>query len=575
MPPIGYFSFVLISHLPYVLEHGKSPHGEDWLYETVAESYIPLLNVLNRLVREGHSPKITICISPILAEQLSHPHFKKGFYAYLEKKLFDAADDRTHFLYYRNTSLGNQARTWQVFYDSLMEDFEVKYDSDILGAFKKLQDEGHIEIITTAASHAYLPMLSQDYSIDAQVKMAVKSHERHFGRKPAGFWMPECAFRPSYSWTPPVASKAGRRPYMRKGLEHFVTSNGMKYFMTDYHLLKGGNAIGMYMPRFQALRKLWGASTTQYHTLPDDEEKSAYQCYLAESENRSGKSPAFLTRDPKTAGLIWNFEGGFPNDADYLDFFKRYFPGRHRYWKVTSSRADLADKQEYDPIAADTKVEMHADQFVKAILNTLQTEHQQTGNPGIVCAPFDTELFGHWWFEGPRFLYLVLKGLAEEQERSGVTLKTTGEFVNNANPQMEISIPEGSWGEGGFHYIWLNEWTYWIWKHIYDIEVELSELVEEYGNHSDARVKEVLKQCARESLILQSSDWPFYLSTWTAREYVEGRFLLHQQNFFRLSQMVEHLAASGEVDFGEWNFYQDCLKSSRLFEDIEIEWFKE
>ena len=573
--PIGFFTLVLHSHLPYVMEHENTPHGEDWLYEAVAESYIPLLNSLNRLVREGISPKITISISPVLAEQLIDPEFKLGFSEYLEKKIFDAANDRTHFLYYRNSNLGNMARTWQVYYDSVLEDFEVKYHSNILNAFKKLQDDGHIEIITTAATHAYLPLLSQDSSIDAQIKSALKTHTRVFGKPPKGFWLPECAYRPAYSWTPPVSSKAGRRPYMRKGTEEFLAENGLSYFVTDTHLLKGGRSFGIYMQRYQALRKLWGAFTSQYHTLPEDEQKSTFKAYIASSEKKGNAPVAFLTRDPKTALQIWSGEAGYPTDPSYLDFFKRYLPGRHRYWRNTSLRSDLADKQEYDSKAADAKITVHAQHFVKLVIDSLTQEFQTTGKPGIICAPFDTELFGHWWFEGPKFIYQVLKGIAAASEESGVQLGVAGDFVADSHPTEEISIPEGSWGEGGFHYIWLNEWTYWMWKHIYDAEIDMQDMVEEYSKHSDTRVQEVMQQCARELLFLQSSDWPFFLTTWTARDYVESRFTQHYQNFIRLAQLVEHLVKSGDVDFGEWNFYQDCLKTNRIFNDIELEWFRQ
>jgi len=572
--PIGKFNLILHSHLPYVLNDETSSYGETWLFEAVAESYIPILNTLNRLVREGYSPRVTLSISPVLLEQLGDDSFPGKFSAYLEKKILDAANDRTHFLYYRNTNLGNLARMWQVFYDSVLEDFEVKYNCNILAAFKKLQDDGFVEIIATAATHAYLPLLSQDSSIDAQVKQGISAYERVFGKKPKGFWLPEFAYRPSYSWTPPVASKAGRRPYMRKGMEEFLSENGISYFFTDSHLLKGGKSIGIYLQRYQALRKLWGAFTNQYHTLPEDEEKSTCQAYKAVTAPKDGQSLNMMTRDPNTALQIWHGEWGFPGDPEYLDFFKRYFPGRHRYWKVTSSRADLADKIEYDPLAADSKVAAHAESFIQTIRQTLALEYEKTGKPGILSAPFDSELFGHWWFEGPKFLYLVLKGLLSSEEEDAVALGTGGDYLQSTESGSYITLPEGSWGEGGFHYIWLNEWTYWMWKHIYDVEVDLQEMVEEYTNHSDPRIKDVLKQCARELLMLQSSDWPFYLTTWTARDFVEAKFTQHHQNFIRLSQLVEHLAANGEVDFGEWNFYQDCSRKNRIFPDIELEWFR-
>lgn len=573
--PIGYFTLVLHSHMPYVSGHGKEPHGTDWLHEAAAESYIPILNILNQLVEEGISPKLSLGISPVLAEQLADPSFKEEFIKYLEEKIDSAIDDRSHFLTYHHAQLANLAKFWQEFYDKTLEDFQVKYNADLVGAFKKLQDDGHIEIITCAATHGYFPLLSQDTSLQAQTKMAVRSYTRLFGRAPRGMWLPECAYRPRYTWTPPVSSKAGRRPYLRKGTEEFLAENGIQYFMIDAHLLKGGKAIGVYLQRFEALRKLWGAFSSQYQTLPEDEEKTPHQAYRVSSNGNTTNPVAVLTRDPETAAQVWSGEHGYPGDGNYLDFHKKHFPGRHRYWRVTSSKADLADKLEYDPKSAAVRIPENAAHFVKLVQDRLKIEFQKTGKPGILCAPFDTELFGHWWFEGPQFLYHVLKGIAETSEESGVKLATGSEFLDSVKPEKTIAIPEGSWGEGGFHYIWLNEWTQWTWKHIYDAEVELQELIEEYGNNPDTRIQEVLKQCARELLLLQESDWQFLISTWSARDYAEMRLIQHHQNFVRLTLLVEHLAKGSQIDSGEWNFYLDCAKQDRLFPDIELNWFKE
>ena len=572
--PIGYFAFVFHSHLPYVLGHGRWPHGTDWLNEATAETYIPLLDILNELVDAGISPKITVNISPVLAEQLSDPELKPEFEDYVKTKIESAIADQSKFGAYHRSNLAQLAEFWQQFYKRTLDHFQNKYNSDLIAGFRKLQDAGHIEIITCAATHGYLPLLSQDTSIQAQVKCAIATHTRHFGKAPRGIWLPECAYRPRYMWTPPVGSAAGKRPYMRKGVEEFLSENGLDFFVIDSHLLKGGKAIGVYLQRFEALKKLWGVFTSQYQVLPEDEEKTPYAAYLVSSYPDKKKPVAVLTRDPKTGVQVWSGEWGYPGDGNYLDFHKKHFPGGHRYWKVTHAKADLADKQEYDPLAAMKRIPENADHFVKLLQNLLIKEYERTGKPGILCSPFDTELFGHWWFEGPQWVKQVLKRITETSEETGVYLTTSSEYLDLVKPQTVISIPEGSWGEGGFHYIWLNEWNTWTWKHIYDAEVEMQDLLEIYSRTQRPALEEVLKQAARELLLLQSSDWQFLISTWSARDYAEMRVSEHYSNFSRLRDLAIRIGEGESIDSGEWIFLQDCQKQNRLFPEIDLSWFK-
>jgi len=567
--PIGSFTFVLHSHLPYVMAHGRWPHGMDWLNEAASECYIPILDILNQLVDEGYSPKLTIGISPVLVEQLKDDSFKNELSTYLQMKIDAAEKDADEFKRYDHKNLLSIAYMWKEHYAGIKDHFERKYRRDLVAAFKKLQDDNHIEIMTCAATHGYLPLLSQDTSVQAQVKLGVAVYEKFYGRKPRGIWLPECAYRPAYKWKVPVSTGSKERAYLRKGVEEFLSENGIDYFIVDSALLKGGKAIGVYIDRFKALKQLWGQFEKEYQPREEEFDRTPREVYLVSSGE--GKKPvAIFTRDPDTGLQVWSGDWGYPGDGNYLDFHKKHFPGGHRYWKVTSVKSDLGDKLEYYPPDARARVPENASHFKALIKSLLQDYYKRTGKKGIVCAPFDSELFGHWWFEGPEFLKLVLKYAADDPE---IELTTCSRFLDETRPEKVISIPEGSWGEGGYHYIWLNQWTEWSWKHIYQDEKRMQNLASQFGTTQDENLQKILKQAARELLLLQASDWQFLISTWTARDYAELRLSEHHQNFKRLADMAERYGKKEHVDQGEWTFLGDCEAKNKIFEEIKLEWF--
>ena len=567
--PKGSFTFVLHTHLPYVIAHGRWPHGMDWLNEASAESYIPLLNILNELVEEGYSPKLTIGISPVLIEQLADESFKSEFSSYLHQRIEAAEQNIDEFQRYSRRNLLNLALMWKDHYQKIKFDFENKYNRDLVRVFKKLQDNGHIEIITCAATHGYLPLLSLDESVQAQIKLGAEIYKKYYDRKPKGIWLPECAYRPRYKWSPPVDSGSKKEGYLRKGIEEFLSENGIDYFIIDNALLRGGKAIGVYVDRFEALKQLWGRFEKEYQPREEEFDKTPREVYLVSSGE--GKKPvAIFTRDPDTGLQVWSGEWGYPGDGNYLDFHKKHFPGGLRYWKVTSAKSDLADKLEYFPPDAQARIQENSSHFKGLIKGLLLKYNKETGKKGIVCAPYDCELFGHWWFEGPQFLKLVLKSIEEDPE---VELTTCSQFLNEAKPTKVISIPEGSWGEGGYHYIWLNQWTEWTWRHIYEDEKRMQKLASEFGETKDDNLLKILKQAARELLLLQASDWQFLISTWSARDYAELRISEHHNNFNRLCDMAERYGRGQWVDPSEWTFLGDCEAKDKLFKDIKLEWF--
>jgi 1,4-alpha-glucan branching enzyme len=565
----GYFTFVLHAHLPYVLSHGRWPHGMDWLSEAAAETYLPLIRMLRELAAEGIKPHLTIDISPVLAEQLADDSFKEEFLNYLDQKITAAQRDSEEFYRYDQPNMLKMSRFWEEFYGGLLDQFN-GINRDIIGELRKLQDEGYLEIMTCGATHGYFPLLSRDESCQAQVKAAVKSHKRHFGKAPRGMWLPECAYRPAYRWKKPIDDGSDQEAYPRKGIDEFLSENGIEFFIVDAALLKGGKAAGVYIDRFESLRILWDQMEKEFHPRAEEKEKTPRNAYLVSSVPEGKRPVAVFTRDPETGLLVWSGEHGYPGDGNYLDFHKKRFPGGHRYWAVTSSKSDLADKIEYHHETAMTRLPENARHYVSVIKGILEQHYKQTGKAGILVAPYDAELFGHWWFEGPLFLKTVLRYIAQD---GNIELTALGAHLDRAKPVEVVQLPEGSWGQGGYHYIWLNQWTEWTWKHVYACEDKMVELASKYKDTDNPLMADIVKQAARELMLLSASDWQFLISTWSARDYAELRVSEHYGDFNKLVAMADKVALGNLLSVGEMAFLHDCQARDHLFGDIEPEWF--
>jgi len=568
MPEIlGSFSFVLHSHLPWVLNHGVWPHGTSWVNEAAAETYIPLLMELYKLVDDGYHPKLTVGLTPVLCEMLRHPSFIEGFIGYIDEKLAAADHDNKDFTEnkYKEGRI-KLTNWWTEFYERVKDDFLHRYNKDIVGAFKNLQDKGLLDIITCGATHGYMPLLSKDSSINAQFKTAVDNYKKHFERAPTGVWLPECAYRPGYKWKNPVSGEE----YDRPGVEYFLAKNGLKYFFIDTSLLLGGKSQGVYAARFPLLKELWKQFASQYEEVPTSFEKSQYEPYLVSTDPSTPSPVGFFTRDEKTGIVVWSGEHGYPGCAEYLDFHKKHYPGGLRYWKCTGPKIDLGDKMLYWPDDIPGKLDENAGHYVNLIKDILRAYKGDFGKNGIIVAPYDCELFGHWWFEGNWWLARVLRWLEDDPE---VELTNTREYLQTNPPNKVVQIIEGSWGQGSSHWVWFNQWTTYTWKMIYSVEEKMEEIMGKYNKSTDPNLIKILKQLARESLLLQSSDWQFLISTWSARDYAENRLTLHYENFNRLYDMASRYGSGQNVDEGEWHFLGTLESNDGLFMDIDLEPF--
>jgi 1,4-alpha-glucan branching enzyme len=581
--PKGYVVLVLHAHLPYVLSHGKWPHGSDWLCEAACETYIPLLNTLDRLSKEGKSAHFTIGITPILCEMLAAPLFKSELKAYIAEKVRAATHDRRSFTSDGRQGQADLARGWRVFYESRLKDFTDAYQEDLLGAFRRLEQEGQIEIIVSAATHAYLPLLGRDASISAQIAIGVETYRKHFLTDPVGMWLPECAYSPGKG----PLDEEGRTGSPRKRLETFLAAHNLKYFFLDgCQLLQRQEPLGYGMEIARKL-SLWesGVPSRQYDEgfgprvesippPPEDRERRVWSegqtplYAIHKTGSPESGECAFFVRDTDTSLQVWSGQRGYPGDPAYLEFHKKHAPGGLRYWRVTDHEGDLGTKLPYEPDKAQARVLAHAAHFKKVIEERLDRYMRETGRTGVLTLPFDAELFGHWWFEGIDWLYALASAFSEncvKIERASAVLQSIG-------PVGAVSLPEGSWGEGGLHLTWDNKETAWTWECIHGAERSMAEAVAGEVDEAGARI---LRQMARELLLLQSSDWQFLITTGTAADYGKSRFLGHYKAFEALQHMYEGYKRTRVLEDSERDALRVLEERDAVFDNVNLEWFKE
>ncbi len=560
MTAVGAFTFVLHSHLPYVRMAGRWPHGEEWIHEAASETYIPLLNALYDLREEGVPFRLTIGLTPILVEQLADPDVKDHFDAYLEEKISLAQADVKRFETAKDLHLAYLARFYVEWYENVKRSFDERYKRDIVGAFRRLQDEGFIEIITCGATHGYLPLLSRDSSVYAQIKVGIAAYERHFGRPPRAIWLPECAYRPAY-----ITDEGKLRP----GLERFLHDLGIGLFFSETHTIEGGQPVGVAagdaIGPYGEIKRRYVIPIQQ--AIPPREASTFKPYYVSDTtagpkaEQHSGV--AVIGRDNRTGMQVWSADWGYPGDYDYREFHKKDGISGLQYWRVTGARVDLGFKDYYHPDWAAYKVGEHARHFAWLVSDRLREYHDQTGNFGIVASNYDTELFGHWWFEGIAWIKQVLHQLAQNPT---VELVRASDFIERHPPTEVLHIPESSWGMGGNHWTWDNHDTHWMWGPIHAAEARMEALAEKYSD-PDTNTRAVLNMAARELLLLQSSDWPFLVTTGQAREYAIRRFTRHVERF-------EALASSLEAGRPDRQLADELYEVDKIYPDIDYRWFK-
>ncbi len=545
----GYFSLVLHAHLPYVLHHGTWPHGLEWLLEAAAETYLPLLRMIRRLEAEGVPIRMNISISPVLLQQLAHSDFRKELPAYLERKIAAAREDAGFFELANESHLLHLARHWERFFTESLEELRA-LNGDLLAGFRKAKQTGAISLLTSAATHGYVPLLGTDESVIAQFRTAMTTHRQIIGADTVGAWLPECGYRPAGKWHFPVAP-AGRneawQATQRIGAETALAEAGLGFTFVDAHLIENGERLD--------------------NALSPSEQLSLYRPYRIQESD-----VAVFARDPRTTFQVWSPQHGYPGDFAYLDFHKKRWPGGHRYWRVTGADLGMDAKEPYYPEAAQERSRLHAAHFVSLMAETLRDQASPDDAPLLLCAPFDLELFGHWWHEGVQFLENVFRVL--HTGANGVHAICCEEYLRHYGTAGRIRMPEGSWGANGDNSVWLNSETSSLLSQVYAAELAVRDAASSPQWTSEGQLGRVARQMCRELLLMESSDWPTLITTGAARDYAERRFHEHADAFDRLQGIWANLTENGSIAPEDEAVLQELERSDDLFPHLSPEDWK-
>lgn len=495
--PKGALAFVLHGHLPYARMQGRWPHGEEWIHEAASSTYVPLLIELTDLADRGVPFRLTIGLTPILMEQLADAAVIAHFEEYVLDRLNRAETDVTRF---RRRGYADESRVAEMYvahFGDVLEAFRGRFERDIVGGFAKLARSGHVELMVSAATHGYLPLLSRASSVAAQLQVGIEAYKRHTGLTPRTIWLPECAYRPAHSGLP--------------GIEDFLEAQGINLFFTEPETLAESPVIA----------GDWQGNPTSF--LP----------------YRIGSSRVnVVARNARTSEQVWSGNLGYPGDPDYREFHRKDPESGLWYWRITGPKVELGDKSLYHPEWAAAKIEAQARHFVSVVDDELNAWHSGTGRPGLICAAYDAELFGHWWFEGVRWLARVLELTSNHADHPERATATAGGDVAAHPATSAVDLPTSSWGRYRTDYTWNNTRTAPLWPVIHARETRMEQLVEQYPAAQDG-TRNALNQIARELLLLESSDWPFLVTTGQAAEYAMKRFHAHTKRFDRLADALE------------------------------------
>jgi 1,4-alpha-glucan branching enzyme len=541
MDNFGSLLIVLHSHLPFGLGH--DPMEEHWLYEAAVETYLPLLDMAARLGRAEILPGFAVSFTPVLLDQLADPRFKRGFKNYLATHARVAEEERLIRGRRKESGLARLQQMWRDYYSNALSYFSDTLREDIPGAFRRAAGDGAFELMTSAATHGYLPLIGLDENVRAQIELAIATHQRHFGASPRGFWLPECGFRPAGHWRPPVHhGKLG--DHDRRGVDDFIREAGIDYFFADQPQLK--------------------------MSPPDYQGNSPLRLYREGRLDDMRRPLGVYTRDFTLSRLVWQSDAGYPGDFLYLDFHKKTESGKFRLWRITDAQAGLDRKDEYDPVRAFNQVGSHASHFLTAVREALKYHYRATGERGVVVAAFDAELFGHWWFEGIAWLEQVVRLAAHEP----LTIETPARYFDRNPPSRHVELRESSWGLNNDHSVWTREDGKWVWWDIYEAETTMQHLGYLLdGSELSPALAQVLRQAMRELLILEASDWTFMINNWSTRDHAERRAHSHFDDFSRMAEMAGRMAAGAQLNPEERNYVRETCARDAVFPELDLNLF--
>jgi 1,4-alpha-glucan branching enzyme len=459
----GLFTLVLHTHLPWLAHHGRWPVGEEWLYQSWSAAYLPLLRVLRTLAAEHRRGLVTLGITPVVAAQLDDPYCLDGMHHWLANWQLRALEAAT--------TVSNPeplrrfgAREYREAGQAL-DDFATLWRHGAGPLLRELIDAGTIELLGGPLAHPFQPLLHPRLR-EFALREGLADARQRFSHTPPGIWAPECAYAP--------------------GMEHDYAAAGVRHFMVDGPSLHGDTALG----------------------------------------RPAGDSDVVaFGRDLQVSYRVWSPKSGYPGHAAYRDFHTYDHHTGLKAARVTGRNVPSDKKAPYDPELAERAVAGHVADFVDVVRRRLAAESERLGRPAHVIAAFDTELFGHWWYEGPAWLERVLR----ELPAAGVRIGTVADAAANGFVGSPVELPPSSWGSG-------KDWQVWAGEQVADLVQLNGEVVDTALTTVDKALAEtdaptardaVADQILRETLLTVSSDWPFMVSKDSAADYARYRAHLH------------------------------------------------
>ena len=521
--PKGYVSFILHAHLPFI-HHPESEDylEEEWLFEAISETYIPLLENFKKLEEEKVDFRITMTLTPPLLSMLDNKLLQRRYIKYLKKhiELCKKEVKRTSY----DKELNNLSKYYLDRYSNDLHIFKEVYNSNLINAFKHFQDIGVLEIITCGATHGYFPILYiNEKTVKAQIAVGVNTYKKYFGKKPRGIWLPECGYVPE--------------------ADKYLKEFGIEYIITESHGI------------------LYADPTPIYATF---------------APIVSPNGVIAFGRDIESSKQVWSSICGYPGDFNYREFYrdigydadydyiKSYIAKNGvrvntgiKYYRITS-KSDY--KEYYNLQWANDSAEKHAGHFFDSRVNQINELSTYMDVPPLVVCPYDAELYGHWWYEGPYWLYILFKKIY--YDKGNFKLITPGEYIDKY-PEMQVATPcRSSWGANGYSEVWLNSSNDYAHKHLHVAGDRMVELANIFPNEKNALRKKALNQCARELLLAQSSDWLFIITHGTMVDYAKKRIKDHIGRFTKLYEQIKENKIDEE-------FLKDIMKKDSIFPEID------
>lgn len=485
-------NFILHAHMPFVRHpEYKRFLEEDWLFESINESYLPLLRMFKSLKKKNIKFKLSMCFSPTLISMLVDPVLQQRYVDYLElhkklglKEIARCTKEQPECL--------DMAKRYLNLIETNLKEYETVYKRNILTGFKELHEFGYIELLASAATNAFLPAYSEyPVAINAQIIVGIQTFIKEFGCRPDGFWLPELGYYPGIE-----------KILAKHGISYVPTSSQSVLFSEDrcdtgvYKPVKTSNGITLFPRDFQITNLVWSE-----------------EGYPASKEYRE------FYRDI-----------GYDLDLDYIRPYihepdVRVFTG-FKYWAITNNGPE---KDYYNREKAMDLAKEHAKNFIFNIGSKGRQVRPNLGSDDpMFTLCFDTELFGHWWYEGIEWLEQFI--LSSTEELSPVTLTTPNDFLKDKRDYQVIRPALSSWSTGGFAQIWIDGSNNWIYRHTHKTVERMVELSDRYPRQESLK-KRFLNQAAREVLLSMAGDWPYLLYNQSNAEFAKNQLESHIENF--------------------------------------------